>query len=159
MGLDMYLLKKRKDDKRKVEEIWDEVGYFRKVNAVHKYLVDQAQEGKDDCGYHKVKKEVLEDLVKRCEEVLNKVVLRDGMVEIGRKYQNGKEEPILSESVIVINPEVCEELLPTQDGFFFGGISYNGYYLDDLKDTINICNNILSDTDFTKEEIYYHSSW
>lgn len=159
MGLDMYLLKKGKNDKRKVEEIWEEVGYWRKVNQVHKYLVDNAQDGNDDCGYHIVKKELFEDLISRCEEILNKVVVRDGMVEVGRSWKDGVEKPLLAESVIVINPEVCEELLPRQVGFFFGGASYDGYYLDDLKDTISICKNILDSTDFENEEIYYHSSW
>lgn len=52
---------------------------------------------------------------------------------------------------------LAKELLPTQDGFFFGGTEYNKYYFDDIKDTIKIIEKCLKLPDrYTFE---YHSSW
>ena len=46
----------------------DEVGYWRKANAIHKWFVDNVQNGVDDCEYHnEVTKEQIEKLVKICE--------------------------------------------------------------------------------------------
>ena len=54
---------------------------------------------------------------------------------------------------------VAERLLPTQGGFFFGSTDYDEYYIEDLKRTIEIIDNVLATTDFKKEMIYYVSSW
>lgn len=66
---------------------------------------------------------------------------------------------------IKANPILAPELLPTQDGFFFGNTEYEEYYWDDIDLTINIINEILADTveikgkKFLRGEIYYQSSW
>lgn len=73
MGLDMYLTKKiyiggnyewnkvegivdiKKDNKQipidlsKVTYIDEQVAYWRKANAIHKWFVDNVQEGNDNC--------------------------------------------------------------------------------------------------------------
>lgn len=36
---------------------------------------------------------------------------------------------------ILKNPALAEELLPTQEGFFFGGTEYNDWYMDNIKET------------------------
>jgi len=48
------------------------------------------------------------------------------------------------------------KLLPTQDGFFFGGTEYDEYYFADLRETKTILENALADN---KGDYYYHSSW
>lgn len=94
MGLDMYLRKNtyigakyahRKvtgvvdimmDDKRvtidvnKIYEISEEVGYWRKANAIHKWFVDNVQSGKDDCRSYNVSYDQLNDLKNLCLKVL-----------------------------------------------------------------------------------------
>jgi len=80
MGLDMYLNAKRfiwyneegvsdlvsqafpelKD--RKVKQVIVEAMYWRKCNAIHKWFVDNVQEGNDDCGDYWVSREQLEAL-------------------------------------------------------------------------------------------------
>lgn len=50
-------------------------------------------------------------------------------------------------------------LLPTQDGFFFGGTGYDSYYLDNVKDTIKIIEDVLASTNFENQCIFYESSW
>ena len=79
MGLDMYLTKEielsDKDrekleikgidgiDESKVEIITEEVGYWRKTNAIHNWFVQNVQEGKDDCGKYFVDKNDIKKLL------------------------------------------------------------------------------------------------
>lgn len=90
MGLDMYLFAKRfmwyneddlKDGVTKVfkdlpdgvtaKEVQFEVGYWRKANHIHKWFVDNVQEGKDDCEYYYVSKDDVAKLLETCRAVLN----------------------------------------------------------------------------------------
>ena len=65
----------------------------------------------------------------------------------------------MEDGKLIQDSSVAEELLPTTSGFFFGGTNYDEYYLDDIKETINIITHVLETTDFDKEMIYYVSSW
>jgi hypothetical protein len=83
MGLDQYLNKKkyffREEDKlkitmngkaikgldsSKVNHISQEVFSWRKSNQIHKWFVDNIQNGKDDCGSYEVEKAEFEALLK-----------------------------------------------------------------------------------------------
>jgi hypothetical protein len=58
---------------------------------------------------------------------------------------------------VLANKSKAEELLPTQEGFFFGDTEYNEWYYSDLTDTVEILENCLKmDDDW---EFYYQSSW
>lgn len=96
MGLDMYLEKKTflykgeymPEEKRdaivitkggnphptikaeRINEVIEEVGYWRKANHIHNWFVQNVQKGVDDCGYYSVNVEKLRDLLNVCEEVL-----------------------------------------------------------------------------------------
>lgn len=88
MGLDMYLYAKKSlfnyDPKEKeisaqIKElmgfpedadhmvIMAEVMYWRKANQIHKWLVDNVQDGKDDCGQYYVDRTDIEKLVLACD--------------------------------------------------------------------------------------------
>jgi len=54
---------------------------------------------------------------------------------------------------------MAPNMLPTQSGFFFGNTSYNFEYLEDVKDTCKILENVLETTDFKNQIIIYSSSW
>lgn len=58
---------------------------------------------------------------------------------------------------IMTNPEIAEELLPTQAGFFFGSTEYDEYYCRDLKRTVEIIERCLQLPEEWSFE--YHSSW
>jgi hypothetical protein len=63
---------------------------------------------------------------------------------------------------VVDKPELAEELLPSQSGFFFGGTEYDEWYFTDLKNTIDIIESLLSERNergFIDGSIYYSSSW
>jgi hypothetical protein len=119
--------------------IVEQVGYWRKVNCVHNWFVENVQDGIDDCDYHReVTEDDLMELMSICQRVLRNSDIVGGEV---------------------VDSSVAEELLPTVSGFFFGETKYNEYYLDDLKDTIDIIQKVLDTTDFDTEMIYYVSSW
>ena len=54
----------------KISEITEEIGYWRKANAIHKWFVDNIQDGNDDCGEYRVNEEQLNKLLKLCETVI-----------------------------------------------------------------------------------------
>jgi hypothetical protein len=89
MGLDMYLTAKRYiydfDDDGKalreqledlevngmeVKELSYRAGYWRKANQIHKWFVDNVQEGVDNCGEYLVGITELECLLEKINEVL-----------------------------------------------------------------------------------------
>lgn len=51
------------------------------------------------------------------------------------------------------------EILPTQEGFFFGSTEYDENYSDDLVNTKNILEKFLNSKEKSKYDLYYHSSW
>ncbi|NDB83789.1 MAG: hypothetical protein EB127_13845 [Alphaproteobacteria bacterium] len=94
MGLDMYLYRKTyvknwdhdstkwevtvtKDNKpthidpEKITYITEEMGYWRKANSIHKWFVDNVQNGNDDCGEYYVSPEKMEELLSLCQAVLD----------------------------------------------------------------------------------------
>lgn len=147
MGLDMYLDRKKyiwdkeKDNLKisgvegvkanKVKYITEEVMYWRKANAIHKWFVDNVQEGNDDCKEYYVTIEDLEKLL-------------------------GVIETILKSKARCV---IAEELLPNESGFFFGSTEYDEYYFEDLKETVKGLKTIIKDNTNSGWEFYYNSSW
>jgi hypothetical protein len=95
MGLDMYLSKKtyvQRWDHQSPEETYnvmvtqggnsvdhiqsnrvsyveEQVGYWRKANAIHKWFVDNVQDGNDNCGTYMVEIDDLLNLLDLCKQV------------------------------------------------------------------------------------------
>ena len=141
------------------ESIFEDVGYWRKANAIHKWFVDNVQNGIDDCDYYKVSKEQLEALLSVCEKVKSATQLANGWVHNGDTFANGQWCPNYEEGEVIINPDIAQELLPTQGGFFFGSTEYDEYYMADIVETIDILTKVLETTDFDTHMVAYHSSW
>ena len=140
--------------------IIEEVGYLRKANAIHAWFVERVQDGIDDCHYHnEVTKEILEELLDICVKVYESCTMIVGAVHNGDSFINGEWTPNIEPGKVVIDPSVAEELLPTCSGFFFGSTSYDEYYVESIRETIEMINVILDTTDFDNEMIYYVSSW
>jgi F0F1-type ATP synthase gamma subunit len=114
MGLDMWLHRNGK-----------EVGYWRKANAIHKWFVDNTQNGEDNCQESDVSIEQILVLYNLCKKVIK-------------------------------NPEKHGELLPMQEGFFFGSTEYSDYYLEYVKDTKKILKKCLNNP---LEKYQYQASW
>jgi len=145
-----------------VSEITLRVGYWRKANAIHKWFVDNVQNGVDECQESCVTKEQLIELRNLCQQVLDQTTLENGMVCNGQNYSNGKWKDNLEPGQIVTNPEVAARLLPASEGFFFGSTEYNQWYIADIKETIEIIDAALkqAEQDGDKyQDFYYRASW
>lgn len=67
----------------------------------------------------------------------------------------------------IANPELAQELLPTQQGFFFGSTDYDEWYLADLREYVKQAKEIIKDyerekasgTDDYDLAYYYRASW
>ena len=61
----------------------------------------------------------------------------------------------------VSQPAMAGEVLPPTLGFFFGSSEIDEYYMQDLKDTVKMLDNILSiiSEDNWEWEFTYHASW
>lgn len=140
----------------KVVYIVEEVGYWRKANAIHQWFVQNVQGGEDDCKPYYVDSEKLRELLSLCERILSETKLIPGKVHTGTSWdKDGKHEHI-EEGKVVDNPELCAELLPTTAGFFFGGTDYDEWYYKDIENTRDIINECLN---MPGGEYEYQSSW
>jgi len=180
MGLDQYLMakryiSKRKEENEKIRAIFPEmyktdnldninvdfeIGYWRKANQIHKWFVDNCQDGNDDCGNYGVSREKIKELLKICEAIVTGTKMEVGVVQNGSTADaksNFEMVPNLEEGKVMVDSTLAESLLPSEGGFFFGNTDYNEWYMDDVKLTISIITKAL--TLSTEWEFYYHSSW
>lgn len=154
MGLDMYLYKKTdvknwdftpSEDRyeiiikkggvinkniqiERVTEVVETVVQWRKANAIHKWFVENVQDGVDDCKEYYVELTQLKQVRDLCEKVIK-------------------------------NPEKAQELLPTQDGFFFGDNLYDEHYFSQLEKTLRALQEITKEEESIYANYYYGSSW
>ena len=150
MGLDMYLSKRvyvganyehnnvkgsinlteGEEDKpievklERVTYIIEDVAYWRKANHIHRWFVENVQDGEDDCKEYYLTHSQLKDLISLCKKVIK-------------------------------NKDKASELLPTSEGFFFGGTQYDEYYFGSLETTIKMLEPLLKENG----DFCYQSSW
>lgn len=196
MGLDMYLNRKyskfRKDDGT-LSDNWNDlkfdkfgrsnklgftenVGYWRKANYIHRWFVDNVQNGNDDCKEYCVSIKKLHELRDICFDILSK--LHGTEIRVPKKYVDEFKEmnrnvyncsKIQRITIDVNNLKTVKDLtgyhaltesqikkcdcrtkLPTQKGFFFGSYEYDGWYLQSLVETIEMLDELFE----KHEEIY-----
>ena len=173
MGLDMYLYASRyqskvswREDKSPLEypqELKDlehdieqrnflsattkyQIGYWRKFNALHNYIVQHFGNGEDNCQEIYIGVEDIEkmlDICKRIHEDLKtcpKVIKGEGSC----KYE-------------VYESKLAKELLPPEDGFFFGSLEIDEWYKEDIEYTIELFEKVLKITN--QFDIVYDASW
>ena len=136
MGLDMYLYGAtfKIDGETGSSEIHlEEVGYWRKHNAIHNWMVKNIQDDVDNCALYYLDDSHLKRLLVDCKKVL--------------------ENP---------TPENAMKILPTVGGFFFGGTDLTddfelNYYLNGLKYTVELIRDLLKENKY--QYYYYRSSW
>ena len=116
-----------------------DIAYWRKSNQVHKWFVDNCQDGNDDCGNYSVETEQIQELIDLCKLVLKTAKTeKTDKIYGGTKWENGVRSDIMVDGFVITNPEEIAELLPTEGGFFFGGTGYDSYYLEDIEYTKNV---------------------
>ena len=182
MGLDMYLNKKiyigaefndvegkieiTRNGKpipinfKKVSYITEEAVYWRKANQIHKWFVDNVQEGVDDCGHYYVSKENLEALLKTINDLFEEVKPYIDLSSVDfNEMKNDDFDGVIAKNIENINA-ICDKYLPTQRGFFFGGVKYDFWYFFDLNFTKKELEKLLEDNEENKVgSLEYHASW
>ena len=110
------------------------MAYWRKANAIHKWIVDNCADGRDECQEIYVPIDKLIELKDACGDVLE-------------------------------NHSLAKDLLPTCEGFFFGGQEYDEWYYRDVEYTYDILTKLIN---FLNEhsnglryryEVIYNASW
>lgn len=147
---------------KEIEKRFDyEIGYMRKANAIHKYIVDNFGGGVDDCTPIELSKEniiQLQNIVKRliyeCKFKKGKVVNGCSFNDKGEMIPNYEKGYTITKN----SQKLANELLPTCSGFLFGGTNYDQWYFEDLLEFYNIANELLK-VDTNKYYIYYRASW
>lgn len=56
---------------KRAQEVKSEIFYWRKCNQIHKWFVDNVQDGVDDCGYYPVERDHLVTLRDLCQAVID----------------------------------------------------------------------------------------
>lgn len=56
-------------DLKKVTYVEEEVGYWRKVNAIHRWFVDNCQDGRDECQESYISIEQIKELYDICKQI------------------------------------------------------------------------------------------
>lgn len=189
MGLDMYLHKRHyvknwdfmKPEQRhevtvkvggqihstinpeKICYITEDVGYWRKANAIHKWFVENVQNGVDDCKEYYVERKDLEKLLELCKKVKDSTQMVKAKIRNGYSFtKTGKKKYNYVKGKVLETCKVAFELLPTTEGFFFGTTDYDEYYMQDIEDTIKILEEELSIEyleGLGQPEYFYQASW
>lgn len=108
--------------------------YWRKDNAIHRWFVENCQQGVDDCGVYPVHPEQL-------------AALRSACIAAAKCYDAG-------------DMDLVREILPPQRGFFFGGVDLDDWYRESLGRTAGEIESVLNTAIQTKGiKFFYQSSW
>lgn len=141
-------------------EIEVEIAYWRKFNALHKWFMDVCGEGDDNGSELWVHPKDLQQLYKIIKKLKDELVLVDGKVSDGYSLNNrGEKVYYYEDGKVIANPELAKNLLPTQDGFFFGSTDYDEYYYYDIEYTEKVLKETVEAPDFNEWRYYYRASW
>jgi hypothetical protein len=187
MGLDMYLYKKtyvknwehtakefkhsfsvkiggkvRKDIKpERISYITEEVAYWRKFNALHGWFISNCADGKDECQEIYVDRDKMEELLGVLKQVSKLLNNSKTVVKVLQDW-NGKDYEV---TTFDCEDEVKNIFSPTQ-GFFFGSDEIDGYYKEEVEETIETIDGLLKETEnedavkgLYSGDFYYRASW
>lgn len=114
-------------------------------------------DGNDNCsGNYYVPAEKLKELVETCIKVKTSL---ENSAKLTKKIKVGWEtnKEVFNDIVVYEDTETAIELLPPQEGFFFGSTEIDTYYMEDLIYTIETLNQELKNN--KSGEFYYNASW
>ena len=132
-----------------ISAIVENVGSWRKCNAIHHWFVENIQGGEDDCKEYELSTEHLEELLKICEDIWGNY----------KRNSNNHGQP--NEAA----KEYAEEKLPNTEGFFFGNQEYDqDYFAWQIKPTIDLLKPLVEAEENPLKPVFfswyvYHSSW
>lgn len=76
----------------KITEITESCGYWRKANQIHKWFVDNVQDGNDDCKQYYVSHEQLKQLLNICLQINENPTLAQKLLPTSEGFLFGSDE-------------------------------------------------------------------
>ena len=145
----------------RISHVIEEITTWRKANAIHRWFVENVQDGNDDCGEYVVDREQLSELRDLCLEVIQKAEVKEGVVQNGSTFSGGEWTPNFESGEMIMNAEEISEILPTANGFFFGSTDYDQWYMMDIRNTYEVLRDELNEEKDNGWEVdyFYSSSW
>ena len=120
--------------------LFEQVARVAKANQIFNWFVNNVMHENVNQNYYEVTKEQLEDLYVACNEV------KKGFTLLGVN-QDGENEYSVDE-------KIAKEFLPVM-----GNSEYGALYAKQVIKFAGILSNILAETDFEKETIYFNAIW
>jgi hypothetical protein len=124
----------------RISYIIEQVGYWRKFNALHGYIVDTFASGEDNCqqiyldNYNLIQ---ILDTLKQAKDILD------------------------SDASDEVKSDKLSDVFPICEGFFYGSTDYGDYYAECVDDTILLLMDLIDecDDDNYSHSFYYQASW
>jgi hypothetical protein len=124
----------------RISYIIEQVGYWRKFNALHGYIVDTFASGEDNCqqiyldNYSLIQ---ILDTLKQAKDILD---------------SDASDEE---------KSDKLSDVFPTAEGFFFGSTDYEDYYAECVDNAILLLSDLIDecDDDNYSYSFYYQASW
>ena len=140
------------------------VGYWRKANAIHGWIVREVADNVDECQRIDLDRKDLVRLRDECVNALSNRASATPAVETTKTIKEGEgidiAKTIMNEMLAqrenITTLTVDEPLAPIA-GFFFGSTEKDEYYYKDLEYTVETINSLLANGD--EWEYYYRASW
>ncbi len=124
----------------RISYIIEHVGYWRKFNALHNYIVENYADGRDEfqkIGLHEDDLREMLNTLNQAKDVLDR---------------NVSDE---------VKADKLSRILPTAEGFFFGSNEYDDYYAENVAYTISLLTDLLDECEGCEDDciFYYQASW
>lgn len=154
MGLDMYLTKKT------YVKNWNHMSDDEKHNvsvegkSAKEIKPERITHIEEEMGYWRKANQIHNWFVQN---------VQNGNDDCGSHYVSVEllEELSSKCKAVLADHSKAEELLPSSNGFFFGGTEYDGWYFQNLEYTVDMIDGILKEMKENDAyyEFYYDSSW
>jgi hypothetical protein len=146
------------------------VGYWRKANAIHGWIVRNLADGVDECQRIFMSREDIVKLRDACVKALDNrsnalpnkegksIEIKDiGESDVVNSIANAMKQEALKKNTTVALADPLE-LEPTA-GFFFGNTEKDEYYYSDVERTVDMLNFLLASAQDEDYSFYYQASW
>jgi hypothetical protein len=148
VGLDMYLSAKR----YLAEYLPEEKILVQELNSALNSKMGSVTHVTIEVGYWRKANAIHRWFVRNIQDDLDEC--QESEVSLG---QLAELQAIVD--MVLNDKSLAHELLPTGEGFFFGGGEIDEYYIDRLQHTKEILDKILSNPDSGNWNFYYQASW
>lgn len=141
----------------RVSYITEEIMYWRKSNQIHGWFCNNTEELVDNVRYD-VSRDHLEQLLSDCKKVLEILnTSTKSITQVVGGWKDGKEYMVDVE--VYDNVDEVMEILPPTQGFFFGSETIDGWYKQDIENTIEVLTAELADEMVVYSDYQYYASW